>query len=870
MSLERNTVANVGSLISLWEQISVQNRTAADVGALIPDRDVVPLHSSTGESQGAMEVAPPGAEGAACGSSRSRTLGGKSSGRVVKRLRAAAARLRTLTGSWDAAVAAVTRLPLSHGGIRRDVRSWHANVREKLIRIAVTQGIEASVAELKKFSSDARRAWIEHSSPTHFLWRSAPPSLRSSQTCWAQMSFIGRSLPTGSPRHVENSLANHQRDLTSKFKTSAAHLSSLTEWVTAWAKRYLPSKPSKASVMAMTSGSSATYSKTREAGGLTADLAELLGSAAPMDLERPEEVTHSAWSSIVSELRLIEAAKQELPQRTPKGRVVTVAERGHKVRVVTAMERSVLVLGHCARRRLMLGLRKWPLLRSVLLGEPREVVRELEGSTGLVLSSDLRAASNLVPFDVADAIVEGLALSGRVLEEELLGLRACTGPQELAWPNGEVRKTSRGILMGLPTTWALLNLYHGWCWNAAERSDSLPVGPTALRSPIKSVARVCGDDLIGVSTPAGIRAYESRLRETGAEFSAGKHFLSPDRGVFLEVLWEFRGSRFTVLDGDIGYWRTLARKERRGRRIRILTNQVRLHTWSTAFALPAMPLRGLVAGDVPGRDAYAPDWWTAGVAETAYASQYPLKTVTAVARTLRPDLPGRFEAVGIPPFLPRELGGAGLATHSAKLQASKTHRRALASFLYGVGSHSGPSSFERVWTDSRPSPWRSLAAEGVDGWFAQAQIVPSSTPIRVGWVDLGDPEEIRESLIQRQEREYEFMLGPDPESVKYPSLFTLAKRLGKVRSRLLDKWREEDFEEFDFRQKTLSEVKLRWRELRGPLSLRVPEFVPDDLEDPHSPKRYNAYLMEKPGSSFLSTWRRLAISAVAVPSSLPG
>jgi hypothetical protein len=127
-------------------------------------------------------------------------------------------------------------------------------------------------------------------------------------------------------------------------------------------------------------------------------------------------------------------------------------------------------------------------------------------------------------------------------------------------------------------------------------------------------------------------------------------------------------------------------------------------------------------------------------------------------------------------------------------------------------------------------------------------------------VDLGDPEEIREAVIQRQSREYELMLGPDPDSVRYPSLFAIAKRLGKVRSGLLDRWRSANPI-----KKTLPEVKLRWSELRQPLSLRVPELVPDDLGDPSSPMRYNAYLMEKRDSPYLSTWRRLAISAVAVP-----
>jgi hypothetical protein len=146
----------------------------------------------------------------------------------------------------------------------------------------------------------------------------------------------------------------------------------------------------------------------------------------------------------------------------------------------------------------------------------------------------------------------------------------------------------------------------------------------------------------------------------------------------------------------------------------------------------------------------------------------------------------------------------------------------------------------------------------VDDWFAQSALRADPALGPQDWVPLGDPEAIRESLIQRQSREYELMLGPDPDAVKFPSLLTVAKRVRSVREGLLRRWASARP-----LKKPLSEVVSRWEELRRPLNLWVPEFVPDNLESTPCPMRYNAYLMETRNTPFLSTWRRFAIAAVS-------
>jgi len=417
--------------------------------------------------------------------------------------------------------------------------------------------------------------------------------------------------------------------------------------------------------------------------------------------------------------------------------------------------------------------------------------------------------------------------------------------------------------MGLPTTWSLLNLYHGWCWAAALATDPLPRGPERSHPITKSRARICGDDLIGCTSPAGKDAYEGRLRRTGAELSDGKHFWSPDRGVFLEVLWDFRGDRVSLLDGAFPIYKTIRKGGKgRGARVRVVINTVRLHRWNKIFTIGAIPLRGLVFGD-SRHGASAPDWWSAGATETAYAARYDRKLVSAVARTIRPNLPGLYERAGIPPFLPRVLGGGGLCPTSDKLAASSTHRKALATLLYGVGDHSPPSAFERVWSDSRPTPHREMASDDVENWMRVAVVTVEGGLGPLDWVAIGDPEEVRESLIQRMSREYELLFGPAEESENYPSLEMIGRRISQVRAKLLGEWASAHP-----LKKPLPECMSRWNLLRESQTLWVPEWIPDDLVQAlcgvqPMPMRYNSYLMEKRDATYLQTWRRFATAAVS-------
>jgi hypothetical protein len=333
-------------------------------------------------------------------------LGGSKDRSKDTEARTRESRLQMLRSVWDATVAAVISVPLWSKNIRPDVKNWHLHVRKRLGQIASGRGIECAVAEMKVFASECRAAWVLNRPAKHWALRSAPDWIKKSQNACAQLSMLGRALPTGSARHTAESLASHKEVLLSTFVTPAEDLESLRNFASSWARQHLPKTPEWSTVAGIPQGTSATYDCSRDDGGLTRSVSEALAFEPdyyePMD-EMPEE-----WQMNIRELELVGSTFSEVWPPYPKGRVVAIEERGHKVRIVTAMQRHALVLGHYARRRLALGLQKWNLTKHVREGEPRKVGADFVGASGHVLSSDLKAASDLIPLDVAQALVDGL------------------------------------------------------------------------------------------------------------------------------------------------------------------------------------------------------------------------------------------------------------------------------------------------------------------------------------------------------------------------------------------------------------------------------------------------------------------------------
>jgi len=169
------------------------------------------------------------------------------------------------------------------------------------------------------------------------------------------------------------------------------------------------------------------------------------------------------------------------------------------------------------------------------------------------VSTDLKSATDLLPLDLVAAIVSGLEDSGKVPAWEIEVLRVLTGPQDLVYPDGDQVRTSRGILMGLPTSWALLSLIHLWWWNdsvrleAAERRVKLGDAFRANRF------MTCGDDGLACCWTGVSSRYSLLVRACGGAESPGKHFVVDrsvrPRAVFIERLFEFATEDGRIVGG---------------------------------------------------------------------------------------------------------------------------------------------------------------------------------------------------------------------------------------------------------------------------------------------------------------------------------
>jgi hypothetical protein len=178
--------------------------------------------------------------------------------------------------------------------------------------------------------------------------------------------------------------------------------------------------------------------------------------------------------------------------------VVAVPERGWKSRIVTKHHVSLLTAGHAVRELLWPALERDVRTKDVLRGKGLNTVDQAFRSPKPVrgyqiLSSDLTAASDLLPAWLVNALVEGVIDGSKEMPFWVKKtMRLSTGSFELSYPDGSSTATGgpvisqRGLLMGLPLTWFFLCLAHFFWIDEATLGD--PV--------LSNRCRVCGDDLV--------------------------------------------------------------------------------------------------------------------------------------------------------------------------------------------------------------------------------------------------------------------------------------------------------------------------------------------------------------------------------------
>jgi hypothetical protein len=212
--------------------------------------------------------------------------------------------------------------------------------------------------------------------------------------------------------------------------------------------------------------------------------------------------------------------------------------------------------------------------------------------------------------------------------------------------------SQKGCLMGLPLSWFILNLLNLWAAEEAtvEVARELRIPDWKIRDLLR--IGVCGDDLASLMMRQAHRGYHRRISSTGPSFSDGKHLVSNTLILFTEQMAVFRqverDAPIHTVAGAAG---------------------LKLSYLEAVEMVDVMPVRAIVEpGDFFTRPVAGlarcemPSWATAGPAIAssipAWASDRLRRRAALVSRRLRPEWK-KLNEVGIPPELPREVGGGG-------------------------------------------------------------------------------------------------------------------------------------------------------------------------------------------------------------------
>lgn len=742
----------------------------------------------------------------------------------------------------------------------------------KACKHALHSGPEATLKVLKEHLDESRLAWLS-SAPFNWSWLGsgvsrgrAPPAgeprgthpadaararrARVPDTLVAQLSMAKRALPTPSGRDVRKAVRAHFQSLTTPYESDPAYLGRAAAFAERWARRYLRPGP----LPLANSSESACWERTRKEGGqraaLEAQRFALAGTASARREER--EVDYVSWAVAGSLHRDLGEVAQETTfaaeyrrayrevcsMGLAPAKVEVVEELGLKARIVTKSPVSLTTLAHQARRRLLNGLRRTPEIGLLLCGDVRGALKRFEGATGQILSSDFRAATDLLPLDLCTAVVEGVLRSGCFTTAEAVALAHAIAPMEGYWPTyvldgayrpasavrtarGVRARTCRGVLMGLPTSWSILNLCHLFWWHEAQAGLS----PDARRM----CRFACfGDDALVVAPPDVLDAYEQACTRGGMELSPGKHARTLARGVFLENLVEISGPRghtrpvFLEAGGVDSLQRRYRTDWASGREVRITQGAERLHDFRRAAAgLPvaplrdarirppqrvrrvqtllvnrAIPLRGLLWSD-GGKELLhrqdAPAWATAGAAVEALSESYDRERIFRVQKGFLTPLVAECLRRRVP-SLPRLLGGSGFLRCGAPLSrvpigacASRRHRKAVR-----VAATRADGALASGWSRA----W-SLAAKAAPDWVFELSKDPSEvalhgTPVPYGPLDedlasfqrVGDlPRRVSLFLMVQA-----LAAGAVPSPTQHWPLSRVADAVHRTRDQLVQAW----------------------------------------------------------------------------------
>nr|BCI50700.1 RdRp-like protein [Aedes japonicus narnavirus 1] len=472
------------------------------------------------------------------------------------------------------------------------------------IRISMTRsGVEWTAKQVKEYANFCRARCLEDprtEAPRGFPVRAFERGfIKAAVKCpgkgrlaLAQLARLGRAMPAGTEKVGIVGLRKHREVLSHPMDTDPELVARLRSWATQWAEARVRDGATPVVDPATSFSRSASESVSAAKGGQLRELRSLplvrasfqaisdalyeeqgfewdapLRTGVPTTWDDESGEDPEAFMSTgdeVEDLRMIvQATLMTALDNASAGAPIpmtatVISELGMKARVVTKPPSWAVIAGDACRRTV------WPLLekdRRIDLSGVRPTAEALDAfhdnlahslvgaRTPQFYSADLTAATDLMPFDVSQALWEGICDGLRAdATTPLRSLgRYLLGPVTVDYPDlrrlvpthreyaaGEVHSivSKRGCMMGLPISWTVLNLYN----LAMADFACTPEGYPTMVGVAPAIAR--GDDLVAAIPKDEADRYENLIALTGGEANRLKSFRSMDKFVLAERTFE--------------------------------------------------------------------------------------------------------------------------------------------------------------------------------------------------------------------------------------------------------------------------------------------------------------------------------------------
>jgi len=324
------------------------------------------------------------------------------------------------------------------------------------------------------------------------------------------ISMLNRALPVGNSRVAQEARVKHAETVHSVVpplsEPCLLRIRNTCHYVKSRLKH--EGKPSIVST-------GACIGATRKEGGRSSLMNEVLGDYIPCDQDFLQDSNDNMYelgkctlSSIFDQRNAdrLEAMVDfvPLPDSCPV-EIVTVAEHGFKIRIVTKSLPEIQFHGHRFRERLWSFMKTEPTF--VLEDPPDDFI---VANFGLVFSSDLTAATDTLSHEALDIVSEVLEIPSVVLHKVV-----------------DSQPWTRGCPMGSPVSWCVLSIIHFAVAFSVDKHRSF---------------RIKGDDLLARWPKEAIRRYRLRMTELGFVVKPGG--VARHSGTFCEKPYHLLGNEF--------------------------------------------------------------------------------------------------------------------------------------------------------------------------------------------------------------------------------------------------------------------------------------------------------------------------------------